>query len=834
MSLHVVALVVILYGTAPLVYSYGRYAWFYKTIGVVQYINANGQLNSHIDIYQNWPGFFALAAWFGKVAGVASPLGYAKWAQLVFELAALPLLYLAYDALSLTVRQRWVALLLYASSNWIGQDYYSPQGLGTLLSLGVMAIAMRWLYVGNNGRLTGGSRRSDKHRGREPGQENLAALSRQEIWEAYREVRTMKGPPGTDGVTIDDFERDLGSNLDTIWKRMSSGSCSPAPVRVVPQPGSGGTAMAGVLTIGDKVMQMVVSRRLQVRAAQIMHRHPGAGADQRATATRDGWVIELNMEAFFARCRHDLLLKVMEASTELEWVVLYVQRWLKAPVQHTDGSLRERDQGTLPGFPISSVLADLFLDSALDSWMTQTFPEVIFERQLDEAQVHCTSEQQALMVREAIGQRMEEAGLKLHPSKIRIAGHRDSVQKDGRDDASYDFLYSPAVKSPPGETANTTQASLLSRWQLPPAAARPTLFCAALLLIYFVLSFTHELSPYLVVLQVGALAAAGRLRPRWLPIALLAIAIGYLLPRLAYVNSHYGLLSSIGSFFSNAAPPESAGTTSLAVSQHLIQRAELLLSLGMWILALAGAWLRRRSGRTDLALIVLTFSPACILFAQAYGNEGVLRVYLFSLPWAAALAASALEPVAALASRSRSRLSAASSIVFDRRTPVLGALRVPLVLGLVLALFFPAFFGDDSFNAMSKTEVETIASFLQTARVGPVYCAIDNAPVQDTAKYNMFPILAVFGTLGGPPVITQAKPDIANVIAQNSKIYTDGKQPAYVLVSPSMIAHSQAYGETPPDSFTILLTSLAHSRAWKLIADRGGTIIYELPPTKGS
>jgi hypothetical protein len=110
MSMHTVALVVMLYGTAPLVYSEGRYSWLYKTIGVVQYVNEHGQLNSHIDIYQNWPGFFGLAAWFGKVAGVASPLAYAKWAQLVFELAALPLLYLDRSGLLLPSGARDPAL----------------------------------------------------------------------------------------------------------------------------------------------------------------------------------------------------------------------------------------------------------------------------------------------------------------------------------------------------------------------------------------------------------------------------------------------------------------------------------------------------------------------------------------------------------------------------------------------------------------------------------------------------------------------------------------------------------------------------------------------------
>lgn len=147
LAAHAVALVVMLYGTAPLRYPEGRYTWLYKTIGVVQYVNAHGHLNDAIDIYQNWPGFFALAGWFTKLAGTGSPLAYAKWAQLFFELAALPLLYLIYEALRLTNRQRWTAILLYSAGNWIGQDYFSPQATGTVLSLGIMAMALRWLSV---------------------------------------------------------------------------------------------------------------------------------------------------------------------------------------------------------------------------------------------------------------------------------------------------------------------------------------------------------------------------------------------------------------------------------------------------------------------------------------------------------------------------------------------------------------------------------------------------------------------------------------------------------------------------------------------------------------
>ena len=238
MALHAIGLVVMLYGTGALVYPEGRYSWLYKTIGVVQYVNAHGQLNSTIDIYQNWPGFFALAAWFGKVAGVSSPLAYARWAQVVFELAALPLLYLIYDALSLTFRQRWMALLLYSAANWIGQDYLSPQGLGTVLSLGIMALTMHWLYTGNRAPPAPRRQRRARKRATQPVQAGRqAAVSIQEIKEAYQTVRSDQQPPGIDGITTADFERRLADNLQRIWDQLRSGEYRPAPVCVVAVPG---------------------------------------------------------------------------------------------------------------------------------------------------------------------------------------------------------------------------------------------------------------------------------------------------------------------------------------------------------------------------------------------------------------------------------------------------------------------------------------------------------------------------------------------------------------------------------------------------------------------
>ena len=298
------------------------------------------------------------------------------------------------------------------------------------------------------------------------------------------------------------------------------------------------------------------------------------------------------------------------------------------------------------------------------------------------------------------------------------------------------------------------------------------------------------------------------------------------------MSSHYGLLGSLGSFFSNVAPPSSSSgaavTSSIPATQLLIQHCADLLSVTIWLLALIGAWRRRHSGRIVLALLVLTFSPVLVLFGQAYGNEGVLRVYLFSLPWAAALAAAAVEP--GILSR-----KILPHLNFSWITPAFRWLRAPVALWIVLAMFFVAFFGDDAFDTFPKTEVNATLSFLQSARPGPLYVAEDNVPAEDNAGYYLFPLINIFGARDGTPVVAEATPDIADLIAANSTAYTQGgKDPAYVLIAPSMVPYNTAYAQAPPDSFEILQTSLAHSKAWKLIVNTGGTVIYELPPGAAS
>lgn len=832
MSLHAVGLVVMLYGTAPLVYPAGRYSWLYKTIGVVQYINVHGQLNHSIDIYQNWPGFFALAAWFGKVAGVGSPLAYAKWAQLVFELAALPLLYLIYDALALTFRQRWIALLLYSATNWIGQDYFSPQGLGTVLSLGIMAITMHWLYTGNRAQFVPRRRRFRRSRATEREQaDKHAAVSMQEVREAYQTVRSNQGPPGIDGVTIADFEQRLTQNLQKVCDQMRSGDYRPAPLRVVAVPRGGEAEIRGVPTVSDSIAQTVVAWRLKTRLYQLRRAQADGHANLPAGQEPGNWIIMLDTRAVPASLRRDLMLKVVAATTDQRWVVDYVRRSLNVPLKRPDGSLGTGDVSMLAGSPLSPVLADLLLYYAFDTWMGRDFPDVRFEHRPDAVAVHCTSERQARSVQAAITKRLDDVGLKLSPPSIRmVTGRNDGsgadygkAQPDLAAPADSGYRY-PAAE--PRRLHERPSPGLLV------APGRRAAFLVTILFLYFVLTFTHELSPYIVAVQLGVLAAARPLRPRWLPLAMIAIAIGFLLPRLSFVNSHYGLLSSLGSFFGNVAPPSaSAGSSGLSIpaSQLLIQHCADALSVTMWLLALVGAWRRRHSGRIVLALVVLTYSPILVLFGQAYGNEGVLRVYLFSLPWAAALAAAAIEP-GPLSRKMMPRLRAADGgLDFSWIKPALRWLRAPVALWIVLAMFFVAFFGDDAFDTFPQTEVNAITSFQQNATLGPVYVAEDNIPASDTARYALFQWINIFGTRDGAPLVDKVTPDIANVIAEDSKTITQGRQPAYVLIAPSMVPYNAAYGQAPPDSFSILRTSLAHSKEWKQIVNQDGTVIYELP-----
>jgi RNA-directed DNA polymerase len=133
-----------------------------------------------------------------------------------------------------------------------------------------------------------------------------------------------------------------------------------------------------------------------------------------------GWVLDLDIQKFFDSVDHDLMVRAVRSHAEEAWIVLYVRRWLTAGLQLSDGTVQVRPRGTPQGSAVSPVLANLFLHYAFDAWMARRFPSVQWERYVDDIVVHCVSERQALMLKAAIGVRMEEVGLRLHPDKTKV------------------------------------------------------------------------------------------------------------------------------------------------------------------------------------------------------------------------------------------------------------------------------------------------------------------------------------------------------------------------------------------------------------------------------
>jgi RNA-directed DNA polymerase len=279
-------------------------------------------------------------------------------------------------------------------------------------------------------------------------------ISKQLVWEAYRRVAANKGAAGVDGQFIADFEKDLRNNLFKIWNRMSSGTYFPPPVKAVeiPKPNGGGTRVLGVPTVADRVAQTVAAMALEARTESIFHPDSygyrprrsalDAVAKCRQRCWRKAWVIDLDVAKFFDSVPWDLMVKAVEANitTDQRWVLLYVKRWLQAPLALPDGTVRERDRGTPQGSAISPVLANLFMHYAFDSFLAREFPDVEFERYADDAVVHCVTEQRARQVLAALSERMEEVGLRLHPAKTKIVYCKDRVRPGSYEHTEFTFL----------------------------------------------------------------------------------------------------------------------------------------------------------------------------------------------------------------------------------------------------------------------------------------------------------------------------------------------------------------------------------------------------------
>ena len=272
------------------------------------------------------------------------------------------------------------------------------------------------------------------------------------VYEAWKKVRANSGAPGVDAVSTSMFESREGDLLYKLWNRMSAGSYMPAPVRAVEIPKDHGTGVRvlGVPTVADRVAQTAAAMLLEEKLEPIFHPdsygyRPGRSAHDALAVTRrrcwkQAWVLDLDIRAFFDNVPHDLLLKAVAHHTRERWFLLYIERWLKAPMQMPDGTLVARERGTPQGSPLSPLLANLFMTYAFDMWMTREHPGAPFERYADDIVAHCDTEMQARRLWVEIAKRLKTLGLEVHPEKTKVVYCRDANRTGESEHTSFDFL----------------------------------------------------------------------------------------------------------------------------------------------------------------------------------------------------------------------------------------------------------------------------------------------------------------------------------------------------------------------------------------------------------
>jgi RNA-directed DNA polymerase len=247
------------------------------------------------------------------------------------------------------------------------------------------------------------------------------------------------------------FESNLKNNLYKLWNRMSSGTYFPPPVRSVVIPKKdGGERRLGIPTVSDRIAQTVVKMYLEPVVEPQFHPdsygyRPRKSAIDAVGAARQrcwryDWVIDLDIRGFFDNLDHALVMRAVRKYTQCRWILLYVERWLKAPVQLEDGTLVPRSKGTPQGGVVSPLIANIFLHLAFDDWMRQTHPDVPFERYADDVVVHCKTEEQARCVRQRIEARLGRCKLEAHPGKTKIVYCKDEDRQGTYPEQKFDFL----------------------------------------------------------------------------------------------------------------------------------------------------------------------------------------------------------------------------------------------------------------------------------------------------------------------------------------------------------------------------------------------------------
>ena len=276
-------------------------------------------------------------------------------------------------------------------------------------------------------------------------------LPKETVRKAWNLVKKNDGGSGIDQQTIEAFELDLKDNLYKIWNRMSSGTYFPPPVRGVDIPKKqGGVRTLGIPTVSDRIAQMVVRLHFEPVVEPVFHDNsygyrPNRSAHDaiRITRTRcwrHKWVLEFDIKGLFDNIPHDLLMKAVRHHTDNPWVILYIGRWLTAPMERDDKTQIAGIIGVPQGGVVSPVLSNLFMHYAFDKWMAREFPQLSWCRYADDGLVHCDTAAQAKQVKASLTVRLTECGLEIHPEKTRIVNCVPTRKREGDHHRTFTFL----------------------------------------------------------------------------------------------------------------------------------------------------------------------------------------------------------------------------------------------------------------------------------------------------------------------------------------------------------------------------------------------------------
>jgi group II intron reverse transcriptase/maturase len=276
-------------------------------------------------------------------------------------------------------------------------------------------------------------------------------ISRRQVWRAYKSLKGNGKAAGLDGLSLQEFEKDKEKQIYKIWNRMSSGSYFPPPIRAVEIPKKdGGIRKLGLPTVGDRIAQMVVKHQIESRFEKIFHEdsyayRPKTSAHEAIQAARErclefDWGIDMDIKGFFDNIDHELIMKCLYPYVSEKWVLIYIERWLKAPIIDQQWEMSERTKGTPQGGVISPLLANIFLHFVFDKWMVLYHPENKFERYADDIIIHCKTKEEAVSLLENVKTRMKQCKLELHPGKTKIFYCKDYRRKEGEENVSFTFL----------------------------------------------------------------------------------------------------------------------------------------------------------------------------------------------------------------------------------------------------------------------------------------------------------------------------------------------------------------------------------------------------------